>query len=235
MAARFHTTRTAVLAPGCAAWLRSCLAIFCNESEVFVHHTNSIHDGAGITRTRTCRWHRLRQTRACWGWASRRPSTLTRRRATSCSPRSVIRRKFPACISKHLSLCGPVLLQSALAAALSCDKHVDAATDAFSDGVEDRCRCLNTCPIENAKNTSACVQVENMAYPVTVDPLHTVFSPYGTVQKMAIFEKNNQWQVRACARDTDRSCNAAPALGAVQAVHPNSARNRPAPQHRAAA
>lgn len=40
------------------------------------------------------------------------------------------------------------------------------------------------------------VQVENMAYPVTVDPLHTVFSPYGTVQKMAIFEKNNQWQVQ---------------------------------------
>ena len=40
------------------------------------------------------------------------------------------------------------------------------------------------------------VQIENMAYPVTVDPLHTVFSPYGTVQKMAIFEKNNQWQVR---------------------------------------
>ena len=34
-----------------------------------------------------------------------------------------------------------------------------------------------------------------MAYPVTVDPLHTVFSPYGVVQKMAIFEKNNQWQV----------------------------------------
>ena len=37
-----------------------------------------------------------------------------------------------------------------------------------------------------------------MAYPVTVDPLHTVFSPYGAVQKMAIFEKNNQWQV--CGR-----------------------------------
>ncbi len=34
-----------------------------------------------------------------------------------------------------------------------------------------------------------------MAYPVTVDPLHTVFSPYGTVQKIATFEKNNQWQV----------------------------------------
>ena len=38
-------------------------------------------------------------------------------------------------------------------------------------------------------------QIENKAYDVTVDPLHTVFSPYGTVQKMAIFEKNGQWQV----------------------------------------
>ena len=40
-------------------------------------------------------------------------------------------------------------------------------------------------------------QIENMAYPVTVDAIHTVFSPYGFVQKIAIFEKNNGWQVRA--------------------------------------
>ncbi len=145
----------------------------------------------------------------------------------------------PCMYLEHLSLCSPVLLQSARAAALSCDKHVGAATDAVSDGVEDRCRCLNTYPIKNAKTTSACVQVENMAYPVTVDPLHTVFSPYGTVQKMAIFEKNNQWQVRACATDTDRSCNAAPAFGELEQYgampNPNSARSRPKPQHRAAA
>jgi len=39
------------------------------------------------------------------------------------------------------------------------------------------------------------VQIENMVYPVTVDALHTVFSPYGFVQKIAIFEKSGQHQV----------------------------------------
>lgn len=39
------------------------------------------------------------------------------------------------------------------------------------------------------------VQIENQAYPVTVEPLHTVFSPYGNVQKIAVFEKNSSWQV----------------------------------------
>lgn len=39
------------------------------------------------------------------------------------------------------------------------------------------------------------LQIENAAYPVTVDALHTVFSPYGFVQKIAIFEKNAQNQV----------------------------------------
>ena len=34
-----------------------------------------------------------------------------------------------------------------------------------------------------------------MVYPVTVDALHTVFSPYGFVQKIAIFEKSGQHQV----------------------------------------
>ncbi len=34
-----------------------------------------------------------------------------------------------------------------------------------------------------------------MVYPVTVDALHTVFSPYGFVQKIAIFEKGGQHQV----------------------------------------
>ncbi|GAU36162.1 hypothetical protein TSUD_275220 [Trifolium subterraneum] len=36
--------------------------------------------------------------------------------------------------------------------------------------------------------------VENMQYAVTVDVLHTVFSAFGTVQKIAIFEKNGQTQ-----------------------------------------
>ena len=29
---------------------------------------------------------------------------------------------------------------------------------------------------------------------MTVEPLHTVFSKYGTVEKIAIFEKNSIWQ-----------------------------------------
>lgn len=39
------------------------------------------------------------------------------------------------------------------------------------------------------------LQIENQAYPVNVDALHTVFNPYGFVQKIACFEKNNTWQV----------------------------------------
>ncbi|KAL5582265.1 hypothetical protein UlMin_014707 [Ulmus minor] len=36
--------------------------------------------------------------------------------------------------------------------------------------------------------------IENMQYAVTVEVLHTVFSAFGTVQKIAIFEKNGQTQ-----------------------------------------
>ncbi|KAL5725555.1 hypothetical protein ACHQM5_008690 [Ranunculus cassubicifolius] len=36
--------------------------------------------------------------------------------------------------------------------------------------------------------------IENMQYAVTVDVLHTVFSSFGTVQKIAIFEKNGGMQ-----------------------------------------
>ncbi|XP_010463574.1 PREDICTED: polypyrimidine tract-binding protein homolog 1 isoform X3 [Camelina sativa] len=36
--------------------------------------------------------------------------------------------------------------------------------------------------------------IENMQYAVTVDVLHTVFSAYGAVQKIAIFEKNGSTQ-----------------------------------------
>lgn len=41
------------------------------------------------------------------------------------------------------------------------------------------------------------VQIENQAYPVNVEALHTVFTPYGFVQKIACFEKNNTWQVKS--------------------------------------
>lgn len=40
------------------------------------------------------------------------------------------------------------------------------------------------------------MQIENAMYPVNVEALNTVFSPYGFVQKIAIFEKNGQTQVR---------------------------------------
>ena len=39
------------------------------------------------------------------------------------------------------------------------------------------------------------LQIENAMYPVNVEALNTVFSPYGFVQKIAIFEKNGQTQV----------------------------------------
>lgn len=42
------------------------------------------------------------------------------------------------------------------------------------------------------------MQIENAMYPVNVEALNTVFSPYGFVQKIAIFEKNGQTQVRQC-------------------------------------
>ena len=49
-----------------------------------------------------------------------------------------------------------------------------------------------------------CLQIENQAYPVNVDALHTVFQPYGVVQKIACFEKNNTWQV-SCGALADAS------------------------------
>ena len=49
-------------------------------------------------------------------------------------------------------------------------------------------------------------------YPVTVDPLHTVFSPYGAVQKIAIFEKNNGWQALIQYADAVSAANAKTAL-----------------------
>ena len=38
-------------------------------------------------------------------------------------------------------------------------------------------------------------QIEEQEYPVLIDALATVFSPYGQLEKMAIFEKNGVWQV----------------------------------------
>lgn len=56
------------------------------------------------------------------------------------------------------------------------------------------------------------VQIENQAYPVTVEPLHTVFSPYGTVDKISVFEKNGSWQALIQYNDAGSACNAKVAL-----------------------
>jgi len=54
-------------------------------------------------------------------------------------------------------------------------------------------------PAERPAKRGAAAQVDNQAYPVTVDALHTVFSPYGFVQKIAIFDKNGTSQARPAA------------------------------------
>ena len=69
------------------------------------------------------------------------------------------------------------------------------------------CTCLCRCWAERCAPsrqqrglTSEGMQIENMAYPITIEALHTVFSPYGNVQKITIFEKNGLTQVPAPAR-----------------------------------
>lgn len=67
------------------------------------------------------------------------------------------------------------------------------------------CNCLSNVPQSvhscmsqwkhSRKRHVLWLQIENQAYPVNVEALHTVFSPYGAVQKIACFEKNNTWQV----------------------------------------
>ncbi|EIE19256.1 RNA-binding domain-containing protein [Coccomyxa subellipsoidea C-169] len=55
-------------------------------------------------------------------------------------------------------------------------------------------------------------QIENQAYPVNVDALNTVFSPYGFVQKIAIFDKNGQSQALIQYPDPLSATNAKSAL-----------------------
>ncbi|KAJ1377416.1 RNA-binding domain superfamily [Sesbania bispinosa] len=54
--------------------------------------------------------------------------------------------------------------------------------------------------------------IENMQYAVTVDVLHTVFSAFGTVQKIAIFEKNGQTQALIQYPDVTTAATAKEAL-----------------------
>ncbi|BDA43810.1 probable polypyrimidine tract-binding protein 2 [Coccomyxa sp. Obi] len=55
-------------------------------------------------------------------------------------------------------------------------------------------------------------QIENQVYPVNVEALNTVFSPYGFVQKIAIFEKNGQSQALIQYPDPASATNAKVAL-----------------------
>ncbi|XP_074563182.1 polypyrimidine tract-binding protein homolog 1-like [Curcuma longa] len=48
--------------------------------------------------------------------------------------------------------------------------------------------------IKEPESNVLLASIENMQYAVTVDVLHTVFSAFGTVQKIAIFEKNGGTQ-----------------------------------------
>lgn len=54
--------------------------------------------------------------------------------------------------------------------------------------------------------------IENMQYAVTVDVLHTVFSAFGTVQKIAIFEKNGGIQALVQYPDINTAAVAKEAL-----------------------
>lgn len=38
------------------------------------------------------------------------------------------------------------------------------------------------------------MQVDEYMYELTVDSIHEIFKGYGEVRKIAIFQKNNQWQ-----------------------------------------
>ncbi|CAI5489116.1 unnamed protein product [Closterium sp. Naga37s-1] len=54
--------------------------------------------------------------------------------------------------------------------------------------------------------------IENMQYPVTMDVLHTVFSAYGAVQKIAIFEKSAGFQALVQFPDIAAATSAKDAL-----------------------
>ncbi|CAI5509888.1 unnamed protein product [Closterium sp. Naga37s-1] len=54
--------------------------------------------------------------------------------------------------------------------------------------------------------------IENMQYPVTMDVLHTVFSAYGAVQKIAIFEKTAGFQALVQFPDVAAATSAKDAL-----------------------
>lgn len=59
---------------------------------------------------------------------------------------------------------------------------------------------------------TAVFQVEDKAYPITVDAIKTVFSSYGWVQKLSIFEKNSLPQVLVQYPDEQSAANAKAAL-----------------------
>ncbi|KAK3233288.1 hypothetical protein CYMTET_56405 [Cymbomonas tetramitiformis] len=64
----------------------------------------------------------------------------------------------------------------------------------------------------DAESNVLLCNVENDVYPINVDTLNTVFSPYGTVQKIAIFEKNNGVQALVQYPDMHSAATAKQAL-----------------------
>lgn len=45
-----------------------------------------------------------------------------------------------------------------------------------------------------ANKDAVLLQVDEYMYELTVDSIHEIFKGYGEVRKIAIFQKNNQWQ-----------------------------------------
>jgi hypothetical protein len=70
------------------------------------------------------------------------------------------------------------------------------------------------------------VYIDNVVYPPTLEALHTVCSAYGQVQRMTVFQKNDNWQVsaargsRASARGHEPVGRGAAAADAVPALTP---------------
>lgn len=51
------------------------------------------------------------------------------------------------------------------------------------------------------------LQVDEYMYELTVDSIHEIFKGYGEVRKIAIFQKNNQWQALVQYPDHQVRCS----------------------------
>lgn len=61
--------------------------------------------------------------------------------------------------------------------------------------------------------------IDDVAYTPTLDALHTVFSTYGFVQRMTVFERGGNWQVCGVAVDVSLLCVASARLATFLFAH----------------